>query len=249
MIPTAPIHRSRPSPAARVGIGGPKAPAGRLRVGQGLARYPDARALVAAVRAGRVAAGVRGALPAGAFIDALGADAPHVQRGALLEPRRGRGVVLGPVGVMEGRSAGARARFAQEAAALLLHAGLLTEDPLIAVMAQGRPEDAPRGAPVARSLAQGHEVARRLERQGLDAFEAGVLIEDVLAHADIVVAPDGAAGNLLFRTLHFIAGVPSYGALCTGTKLTLVDTSRGRTSFEQPIRLAAYLARRAARGH
>lgn len=249
MIPTAAIARSRPTPDARVGLGGRKTPAGRVRAGRSLVRFADARALVQAVRAGRVGAGVRGALPAGTFVRALGAEAASVQRGVLLEPRPGRGVVLGPVGVTEGRSGGARARFAQEAAALLLRAGLLTEDPLIAVMAAGRAEDASRGAPVARSLAQGEDVARRLERQGLDAFPAGVLLEDVIHDADIVVAPDGATGNLLFRALHLVGGVPSYGALCAGTRLTLVDTSRARTSYERPVRLAAFLAAAAARGH
>jgi predicted methyltransferase MtxX (methanogen marker protein 4) len=248
MIPTAPVARSRPSAHARVGIGGARAPSGRLARGPSLVHFRDARSLVGALRAGHVEAAVRGALPAGTLLRALGKDADHVQRGALLEPRPGRGVVLGPVGITEGRTPGARARFAQEAAAYLLRVGLLTEEPLIAVMATGRPEDAPRATSVARSLAQGHEVTRRLEKQGLDAFEAGVLIEDVVADVDIVVAPDGVAGNLLFRALHLVAGIPSWGALCTGTPLTLVDTSRARTSFERPVRFAAYLARHAARG-
>lgn len=248
MIPTHPLRRSRPSAAAPVGVGGRRAPAGRFRAGRGLVRYPDARSLVRAVRRGDVGAGVRGSLPAGAFVKALGKDGAHLQRGVLLEPRPGRGVVLGPVGVVEGATAGARARFAQEAAALLLHARLLTEDPLIAVMATGRPEDASRGPAVARSVAQAQSVVRRLERQGLDAFSAGVLLEDVLLGADIVVAPNGASGNLLFRALHLVAHVPSFGALCTGTRLALIDTSRARASYEQPVRLAAYLARRAARG-
>lgn len=248
MIPTSALRRSRPSASARVGVGGRSAPAGRLRANRGLVRFPDAPSLVRAVREGEVGAVVRGSLPAGAFVKALGKEGAHLQRGVLLEPRPGRGVVLGPVGVTEGRTAGARARFAQQAAALLLHARLITEDPLIAVMATGRPEDASRGAAVARSIAQAETVVRRLERQGLDAFEAGVLLEDVLTAADIVVAPDGPSGNLLFRALHLVAHVPSYGALCTGTRLAIVDTSRARTSYEQPVRLAAYLARRAARG-
>jgi predicted methyltransferase MtxX (methanogen marker protein 4) len=217
-----------------------------MRAGPSLRRFRDARTLIEAVRSGKVNAGVRGSLEAGSFIHALGRGGASVQRGVLLEPQPGMGVVLGPVGVAEGRTAGSRARFAQEAAALLLRTGMLTEDPLIAVMATGRPEDAARGAPVARSLAQAEDIVRRLEHQGLDAFLAGVLLEEVIAHADIVVAPDGPSGNLLFRALHLVGGLPSFGALCTGTPLTIVDTSRARASFEAPVRLAAFLARHGA---
>jgi predicted methyltransferase MtxX (methanogen marker protein 4) len=69
-----------------------------------------------------------------------------------------------------------------------------------------------------------------------------VQLEDVLSDCDVVVMQDGAAGNLAFRALHLVAGMPSFGAPVLGLPFDLVDTSRARTSFEDPVRLAAFLA-------
>jgi len=202
-------------------------------------------ALLRALQAGEIAAAVRGTLAADEVAAAL-RPTPHgarIQRGALLEPGAQVGVLLGPVGITEGRGADARARFGMQAARELAMHGLLTEAPLIAVLSVGRPQDAARGARIARSLRESERVVRKLRDRGLDAFHAGVQIEDVLGQADIVIAPDGAAGNLAFRALHLTAGMPSLGGVLVGSPLRLVDTSRARTTFEDPLRMAAFLGR------
>jgi predicted methyltransferase MtxX (methanogen marker protein 4) len=207
--------------------------------------YSTPGALLDALQRGEVAAAVRGTLPADEMIEALRSTprGARIQRGALLEPAPELGVVLGPVGIAEGRGAQARARFGLAAARELALHGLLSESPLIAVLSIGRAQDAGRGARIARSLRESERVVRRLRERGLDAFHAGVQIEDVLRNSDIVIAPDGAAGNLAFRALHLAAGVPSFGGILVGSPLRFVDTSRARTSFEDPIRLAAFLGR------
>lgn len=194
-----------------------------------------------ALRAGKVAAGVRGALPPGEMMAAIGRSAG---RAVLLEPRAGQGVLFGPVGVVEGRGPASRARFGALAARALVRYELATEDPLIAVLAYGRAEDASRGANVARSLREADKVVERLRRRGLDAFNAGAQIEDVMADADVVVAPDGASGNLAFRAMHLTAGVRSFGAIVLGAPFPFVDTSRRRASYEDPVRFASFLAAR-----
>jgi len=254
VLVTRAIRTARPNAGRPVAIG---RAAGNLALRLGrfensphVRTFGTARALVGALESGRVAAAVRGTLPAKRVVQQLErlAGGNPLCRGALLEPRPGRGVVLGPVGITEGGSAAARARFAVEAAGLLARAGLLSEPPLVAVLSIGRPEDAGRGAAVARSVAQSAHVVKLLESRGLDAFSAGVQLEDVLFDADIVVAPDGASGNLAFRALHLTAGMRSFGGLLLGLRLPFVDTSRARASFDDPLRLAAYLAAPAPRG-
>lgn len=207
----------------------------------------DADALLRALETGVLQAGVRGTLPAEGVVRAFEKQrwGRHLQRGVLLEARAGQGVLLGPVGITEGRGAAARARFGLQAASKLSAHGLLTEPPLVAVLSLGRPEDASRGARVARSLKESARVVDLLQRRGVDAFHVGVQLEDVLFDADIVIAPDGAAGNLAFRALHLAAGMRSFGGVLLGSPLAFVDTSRARASFEDPLRLAAYLARSA----
>jgi predicted methyltransferase MtxX (methanogen marker protein 4) len=243
MIPTRSIARASPAPGRAVGIGQPpgagRLPLGRLASNRFVVRHASAAFLMAALRAGKVLAGVRGALAPAETMAALGESAG---RAVLLEPRTGQGVLFGPGGVVEGRGAPARARFAAMAARALVRYELATEDPLIAVLAFGRREDASRGPRVARSLAEADDVVRRLRRLGLDAFNAGAQIEDVLGDADVVVAPDGASGNLAFRALHLTAGVRSYGALVLGAPFPFVDTSRRRASYEDPVRFASFLA-------
>lgn len=249
MIRTAPIRAARPSAACLVGIGqgGPDKPLPLGRFGRSpfVRRYRTPAALLGALQGGEVAAAVRGTLAADEIAATL-RSTPHggrIQRGALLEPAAQVGVLLGPVGITEGRGAAARARFGLQAARELALHGLLTEAPLIAVLSIGRPQDAPRGARIAKSLRESERVVRQLRERGLDAFHAGVSLEDVLGHADIVIAPDGAAGNLAFRALHLTAGMPSLGGVLVGSPLRFVDTSRARTTFEDPLRLAAFLGR------
>ncbi len=171
-----------------------------------------------------------------------------LERAVLLEARSGQGVLFGPVGVAEGRGAAARTRFSLEAARSVEMLGLLSEPPLVAVLSLGRRDDARRGRHVARSIAESARVVSRLQQAGLDAFSAGIQIEEVLRDADIVVAPDGATGNLAFRALSLVGGLRSFGALVLGFALPFVDTTRSRASFEDPLRLAAFLASKAPPG-
>jgi predicted methyltransferase MtxX (methanogen marker protein 4) len=251
MIDTRAIGRCAPGPEAVVGLGAapgvgpPKA--GGLSRSPFLRTYAEAPALVRALRGGAVGAGVRGTLAPAAVLAALAPPAGRgLSRGVLLEPRPGQGVLFGPVGITEGRGVVPRGSFAAWAARTLIDYGLSSEDPLIAVLSSGRSEDGPRGAHIARSLAESARVVEGLEKRGLDAFHAGAQVEDVIGHADIVVAPDGASGNLAFRALHLVCGMRSFGALVLGARAPFVDTSRSRASFEDPVRLAAFLASAAA---
>lgn len=253
MISTKPVRDARPLPSAPIGIGrapgGPAPALGRFARSKAVRTFEGADALLEALESRQVACAIRGMLPAEPVMRAIAPRAlgEVLERAVLLEARPAQGVLFGPVGVAEGRGATARTRFASEAARTLLELGLLSEPPLIAVLSLGRREDAGRGRHVAHSIAESAHVVARLQKAGLDAFWAGIQLEEVLRDADIVVAPDGATGNLAFRALCLVGGLRSFGALVLGFPLPFVDTTRSRASFEDPVRLAAFLASRAAR--
>ena len=75
---------------------------------------------------------------------------------------------------------------------------------------------------------------------GVAARHKGILIERC-RDDDIVVAPDGICGNLIFRTLLLLCGAQSYGAPVLMDKI-FIDSSRARGSFDGPVMLASAMA-------
>ncbi|MBW1867163.1 MAG: hypothetical protein JRI38_05395 [Deltaproteobacteria bacterium] len=111
----------------------------------------------------------------------------------------------------------------------------------VAVLSGGRFEDAGRSEIVDKSLADGEVVAERLCELGIDAKHYGILIEDAIGDANVIVAPDGITGNLIFRTLTFLGGGGGFGAPVLAD-LVFVDTSRVKVKFSDAIILASALA-------
>jgi predicted methyltransferase MtxX (methanogen marker protein 4) len=72
------------------------------------------------------------------------------------------------------------------------------------------------------------------------ARHKGILIESY-RDDDIVIAPEGVSGNLIFRTLLLFCGAHSYGAPVLMDKI-LIDSSRARGSFDGPVMLASAMA-------
>ncbi|HQI67766.1 MAG TPA: methyltransferase, partial [Methanothrix sp.] len=68
----------------------------------------------------------------------------------------------------------------------------------------------------------------------------GILIESCRGD-DIIIAPEGVSGNLIFRTLLLLCGVNSYGAPVLMDRI-FIDSSRARGSFDGPVMLAAAMA-------
>jgi len=55
---------------------------------------------------------------------------------------------------------------------------------------------------------------------------------------DIVIAPEGVSGNLIFRTLLLLCGAQSFGAPVLMDRV-FVDSSRARGGFDGPVMLAS----------
>ena len=101
-------------------------------------------------------------------------------------------------------------------------------------------EDRGRCERVDRSLLEGELIASLAREVGLAAEHKGILIENCRGD-DIVIAPEGVSGNLIFRTMLLLCGAQSYGAPVLMDRV-FIDSSRARGGFDGPVMLAGSLA-------
>lgn len=186
---------------------------------------------------GEIDGAVRGNLPAGRTMRAVTEQfGVRVRRLALLE-LSGWAFLLGPVGIDEGESVADRLQLLRGAAGFLQGMGIAAK---AAVLSGGRMEDRGRCERVDRSLAEGELIALRAQDTGLDARHKGILIESCRGD-DIIIAPEGVSGNLIFRTLLLLCKAQSYGAPVLMDRV-FVDSSRARGGFDGPVMLASAMA-------
>jgi putative methanogen marker protein 4 len=192
--------------------------------------------LVRLLAEGEIDGAVRGNLPAGRTMRTLAERFQiRVRRLALLEVS-GWAFLLGPVGIDEGETAADRLELLLGGAGFLQGMGLEAK---AAVLSGGRMEDRGRCERVDRSLLEGELIAAQAEEAGLQAEHKGILIESCRGD-DIVIAPEGVSGNLIFRTLLLLCGAQSYGAPVLMDRV-FVDSSRARGGFDGPVMLASSL--------
>jgi putative methanogen marker protein 4 len=240
---------------ARIGIGVWKADAELIASLQSATKYADLlvvgdpacastldyvactepwKELVRLLAEGEIDGAVRGNLPAGRTMRALAEQfGVRVRRLALLEVS-GWAFLLGPVGIDEGETAKDRLELLLGGAGFLQGMGVEAK---AAVLSGGRMEDRGRSERVDRSLLEGELIAAQAKESGLQAEHKGILIENCRGD-DIVIAPEGVSGNLIFRTLLLLCGAQSYGAPVLMDRV-FVDSSRSRGGFDGPVMLAS----------
>ena len=205
-----------------------------------LVGFDDPEMLVKSLDEGAVEAGVRGVLSSSDTLRAMRTryriDA--VMRAAVLASSEGKAFILAPVGIDEGRTKPERLALVRSTVAYFRPAGW---QPSIGVLSKGRPEDADRGEDISSSLADGAEITRELAEGGIEAAHYHILLEEAVRDSDLVVAPNGVTGNLVFRTLYFLGSGRSFGAPVVNLPAVFVDTSRAKADFVEPVLLAAGL--------
>lgn len=179
---------------------------------------------------------VRGNISATRTMRALSSAGVDVMRMALLE-LGGWAFFLAPVGIDEGDTLQEKLELAIRGAYFLRRMGI---DPKVSVLSGGRLEDVGRSSNVDMSLAHGEFVAARLRENGFDATHRGILIESA-RRDDLVLAPDGISGNLLFRTMLMVCGATALGAPVLTDEIVFVDSTRARSEFTGPVILASAL--------
>lgn len=162
-----------------------------------------------------------------------------VFRTAVLENAGGKQFLLTPVGIDEGKSVTARIDIVKATIGYFSSAGWSLS---VGVLSKGRVEDASRGRDIRKSLSEGEGIAKVLVSLGIQAKHYSILLEDSVRESDLVVAPDGVTGNLIFRSMHFVGGGKSYGAPVVNIPEVFVDTSRSKADFSDSVLLAAGLA-------
>ena len=204
--------------------------------------YDDPEALAQDLATGKIDAALRGDMPSSVFLPvlkkALGVDS--LERIVFLEPAHGKLIILAPVGIDEGWTVDQKYDLAVHAVRLAKHIGMGTK---IAVMSGGRSDDYGRCKGVDKSIDDADELVEKLVSAGYDAYNSQILIENAVEDADIVIAPNGIDGNLIFRTLHFLGGAKALGAPVVNIDKVYVDTSRVKIDYSDSIALAMKLTR------
>ena len=190
---------------------------------------------------GTIDAAVRGTISARKTLQQLKQQtgAHQMCRSALLSSSDARQFFLLPVGIDEGTSMSGRANLVMKTAKLL---SALNVAPKVGVLSGGRSEDKGRTEAVDLTLASAEALTKRLCNVGIDATNYNILIEDAVKSSNILVAPDGVTGNLIFRTLIFLGGGKGHGAPFFGIPYTFVDTSRSGAAFGDAIIMAGALS-------
>lgn len=190
---------------------------------------------------GRIQGAVRGNLPASETLSALKArfGLSSLQRMVIMESREGKVFFLASVGIDEGWTVEEKAELVRGGSVLMRRLGL---EPRVAVMSGGREGDRGRNPAVDRSIDDALELVSLLRGEGYDAYHAEILLESAVADANMVIAPDGMSGNIIFRALHFLGGCRALGAPVLNLGKVFVDTSRVKSDFRDSISLALRLA-------
>jgi putative methanogen marker protein 4 len=203
--------------------------------------YRDPKELVGDLFAGKIDAAVRGDMSSSELLHILKerAGIEELERVVIMEPSNGHAFFMAPVGIDEGSTVEEKHRIAVRSIELMKKMGAGTK---IAVMSGGRIDDKGRNKLVDKTLTEAEELVAILKKEGFDAYNAEILIESAVEEADLIIAPDGITGNIIFRTLHFIGGAVAMGAPVLNIGKVFVDTSRVKTDYIDSIILAMILA-------
>lgn len=189
--------------------------------------------LVELAENGKVYSAVRGTAGAGSLLRILREKYNPVRIAVLETPVR-KLFLLSPVGVDEGKSISEKIELAKCSVSLAESLGLSKD---IAFLSGGRYEDIGRNDRVDRTLADA-EICSRIT--GGENYE--IRLEDAV-RKDIIIAPDGISGNLIFRSLCYLGNGMEYGAVFCNVPFRMVDTSRSQSAegFARAMALAVVL--------
>ena len=180
--------------------------------------------LVKAVLDDKIDAVVRGSLPASNIMQELKQHYPDLSRATYINGDDYE-FLLSPVGIDEGKTVEERFEIAQNCIDFLKKVG---KTPKIAVLAEGREDDFGRGSEVSNSITESKELTKLIQKNTSEEVKNYfILIEKAINEkANIIIAPNGRTGNIIFRTLVLLSSWPSYGAVTFGIDRVYIDTSR-----------------------
>jgi len=150
----------------------------------------------------------------------------EINRLALLETFTGYQFFFGPVGIDECIDFDSKILFVNKA---INEIKALNLEPKVNILSGGRIGDIGRNPKVDISIEEAQKVVDhfRKKNSSLKIEHSEILIENAIAKkTNLIIAPDGITGNLIYRTLVHLGGGKAYGAIYMDIDRAIVDTSR-----------------------
>ena len=170
---------------------------------------------------------IRGSLSASNIIAKLKERYPHLSRATYINNGE-QEFLLTPVGIDEGNTVEDKFRIALNCIDFLKQ---VEKTPKIAILAEGREDDFGRDSSVSNSIKDSRKLTKLLsENTDEDVKNYHILIEKAVQDKrNIIIAPNGRVGNIIFRTMVLLNSWPSYGAVTFGIDGIYIDTSRDQS--------------------
>ncbi len=175
-----------------------------------------------------ISCAIRGGLSSSKFLKNLDIrlNISEINRLALLETSSGHQFFFGPVGVDECNNLSSKKLFIKKAISEL---SALNIEPKISILSGGRTGDIGRNVDVDKSIKEAQELVDffKLEKPDLEIKHTEILIEKAIENqSNLILAPNGISGNLIYRTLVHLGEGKAYGAIYMGIDYNIIDTSR-----------------------
>ncbi len=197
--------------------------------------------LINAILDENINAVIRGSLPASDVMKQLKSRFPEITRATYVN---GNGIefLLTPVGIDECRNIKSKYKTVINSCEFLKKQA---KTPKIAIMASGRKGDYGRNDEISQSIDESEKLTRLIkETTNYEVKNYYILIEQAIKDKyNIIIAPNGIIGNIIFRTLVLINKWSSYGAITFGLEQIYIDTSRDQSieGYERSLKLACKL--------
>ncbi|MFX1325729.1 MAG: methanogenesis marker protein Mmp4/MtxX [Promethearchaeota archaeon] len=176
----------------------------------------------------KINAVIRGSLSSTKFLQNLNKylNINTIYRLALLETYKGHQFFFGPVGIDECNTIENKVEFLENA---IKHFNLLEIKPNISILSGGRRGDLGRDEMIDESIRDADRVVSILKDKyhELSITHHEILRENAIENkSNLIIAPNGISGNLIYRTLVHLGGGKAYGAIYMNIKKVIIDTSR-----------------------
>lgn len=177
---------------------------------------------------GLIDAAIRGSLSSNKFLENIKNlfRITRVNRLALLETFKGYQFFFAPVGIDEYRDYQSKIDFIESALKFFHFIGI---QPKISILSGGRKGDMGRDNIVDKSLEVAEKIVTFFKNKDstIQIFNDEILIEKAIENqSNLIFAPDGISGNLIYRTLVHLGGGKAHGAIYLGLEKIIIDTSR-----------------------
>lgn len=171
---------------------------------------------------------IRGSLSSSKFLKKLKLELniSEVNRLALLETYSGFQFFYGPVGIDECNDIDSKLIFVNKA---INEMQSLNIEPKISILSGGRLSDIGRDPKVDKTITIAEEVVDHIKKEhpSLEINHDEILIEKAISNkSNLIIAPDGLSGNLIYRTLVHLGDGKAYGAIYMDLHKIIIDTSR-----------------------